>query len=392
VNASQIVARQQLKDLFRNRQVWLSLLLQPILFVGLLGFFGWVGQQQSQAFRTKQFTADVTGNAADTRPFDEILRSSNFIVHHNKEIFADLRKSVGQAQVAVIVPAGAARDLDAGRTVNIRLYYDKGDNKSEVALGRVQGALDALAANAVSARLAERGLAKELFRPLSITTRDATSTDQGARLTLGNLLPVLVLLQSTSLLTTASGLLAGAKDKRTLEPLLLLPIRRSQILRGAGAAAFVMGLIPVAAFIVPVVAATLLPIGFAHGLSSIPIVVMGLVIVGPLLAALMVGIGLLMGTISRGSESGSALGNFAFLPFMAIGFFFVFVSSPPSGLGMYAIPAYGPALLMRTIVGHGFALVPFLIVVASTAVYATTLLRLATTYLETERAVLRPSG
>ena len=392
MRAARLVAKQELLDLFRSRQVWVSLLLQPIVFVGMVGFFGWLGQQQNQAFRAKTVTIAMSGDQADAQPFAAIFRSSNFRVRNTTDVFGELTKGTGQADVGMTIPQGANRSLANKRTVDIRLIYRKGDNKSEVALGRATAVLDAFSAFEIGKRLQPLGLTKELTPVVAIKTTDATSTSKGVRLTLGSLLPVLVLLQSTSLLTTASAMLAGRKDKRTLEPLLLLPASRQDILSGAGAAAFLMGLIPVAAFIVPVLAAMLLPFGFVHGIASIGAVALGLGIVGPLLAALMVGFGLLIGTLSRGSESGSALGSFGFVPFFAVGMLFVLVSNPPNSLPMYAIPAYGAGLLMRTMVGHGFALGPLLVVVVSTLVCVAVLLRLASSYLETERAVLRPSG
>ncbi len=389
---SRLITKQELLDLFRNRQVWVSLLLQPIVFIACIGFFGWLGQQQNQAFRAKEVSLAIEGRRTDTRAFDSIFRTNHFRIRPTNDVYDAITKGRGEADVSMSVPRDAGAIMGRELTVPVRLYYRKGDNKSEVALGRATTVLESFAAVQIRKRLETRGLARELTPPVAIRTTDATSTSRGVRLTLGSLLPVLVLLQSTSLLTTASQMVAGRKDKRTLEPLLLLPARRIEILAGAGIAAFLVGLIPVAAFIVPVVAAMLLPFGFVHGISSVAAVVLGLGIVGPLLAALMVAFGLLIGTLSRGSESGGALGNFGFLPFFAIGMLFVLVGSPPSSLPMYAIPAYGAGLLMRTVVGRGFALALFGVVAISTVVCVAVMLRLASSYLETERAVLRPSG
>src|SRR5581483_2481818 len=290
MKAVRLITRMQLLDLFRNRQVWVTLFMQPFIFLVILGAIGFIGKSNTDAFRTKKFSVAIAGPSYDTAPFKQLLRNGSFSVHATHDVYASLTS--GKYVLGVVVGRGTRDAIEHNKRGDIGLYYQKGDNRSQIALDRVQVALDEFGQNVVRDRLRVYNVDPSITSPLTIKSTDVGSTKQGTRLLLARLLPVFVLFQSTSLVTTASSLFSGQKDKRTLEPLLLLPLRRVDILRGAGIAAFAIGVIPVVMFMIPVTVGLLLPSMFGGGVASAGAALSGLLLVGPMLAALMVGIGL----------------------------------------------------------------------------------------------------
>ncbi len=175
------------------------------------------------------------------------------------------------------------------------------------------------------------------------------------------------------------------------EPLNTLPIARSDLLIGAGFASFVIGLIPAALFILPIVGISVLPIALAEGLSSPLAVGAGLVLAAPLLAAVLSAVGLAVGTGTRTGEGGSSIGSLAFVPLLALGYLFLFIDNLPNATAHYAIPIYGVGLFVREAIADGIDLGHFSVAALGTLGLAVVLLLASSRALETERAILRAS-
>lgn len=391
MNIAQIrlVARQELTDMFRNRQVWLGLLLQPVLFLLLFGLIGYFVEQRSAAFETEEFKVLVHGVDEDLAPFTLTLRAARFRVTRSD----DLEQAVvgGDAEIGIAIPRGAAQDLKEGRRVRVQINYIQSRDQSQVALGRARVALDAFAREQTKVRLRKLGVSEDLADPLDVRATDVATTERGARLELAHLLPGLLLMQSGSLISTAAQRISGSKEKRTFEPLITLPIKRRDLLIGAGVASFVIGLIPAVMFVVPIVIISLLPVAFAAGLSSPFAVAAGLLLAAPLLAALLSVVGLALGTVTRTGEGGSSIAGLAFVPLMALGYLFLFIDNLPDAPAFFAIPVYGVGLFVREAVGDSIDVVHLAIAAAGTIGLALVLLAVASRALDTERSILRAS-
>lgn len=385
-----LVFRQELLDVRRNRQFLRSLLVQPVLFLVIIVGVAYFFETRTRAFETEEFKAVLRGTPADVVPFEEALSDEAFRIVEATH----LRRTVagGDAELGLLVPDGATRDMERGRTVAVEVVYNQARDESQVARTRLEGALDDLAVGLVADRLTEEGLPRELASPVEIREVDVGATEEGARAQLSHLIPGLLLIQSSLIVASGVQRLAGGKEKRTLEPTLTLPVARTDILLGAGAAGFLVGLIPTLLFIIPIVVVTALPLAFAGGLSS-PLAIGGaLLLAAPLIASVVVSTGLAAGAASRTAEGGGSISNLVTLPFYGMGLLLTIVSSIPDTLGLFAIPAFGAGLFAREAIAGTFDPVQLSVAAAGSLVYAAVALRVGAALLASERSILRPAS
>ncbi|HVE92513.1 MAG TPA: ABC transporter permease subunit [Actinomycetota bacterium] len=385
-----LVASHDLKDFRRQRQIWFSLFLQPVLLLLILGVVGYAMEQRGNAFRTKEFKALVSGPPEDTAPVERVIRDARFRVSRPSDIERPIVG--GDAEVGVRVPPGTAAKLEAGEPVELTIMYLANRDQSEVALTRLRVAFQEFSREQTRRLLATRGLSADLVSSLKVASRDVSTTDRGARLQLSKFIPPLLLFQSISLLSLASNRLSGKKTQRTLEPLLVLPLDRRDILAGAGLSAMVLGAVPMLTFMIPVLVVSSLPIAFASGLSSPLMIAAALVTAAPMIALLTVSIGLALGSYTRGGESGGMMSGLAFIPVLAVGYLFQFVDSIPVVLPLFAAPAFGPVLYAREAMVDGIVPMQLATAAVSTVACSWVLLRIAARLLSSERSVLRGSS
>lgn len=385
-----LVLRQELLDIRRNRQLLISLGVQPLIFLLVIVGFAYFQQTRSRAFETEEFKVVVHGQRADRITFEEALQDEGFRVVHA----SDLGRAVagGDTELGLIVPDGARRALDGARTVALEVVYNQGREESQVARTRLERALGDLSRDLIAERLAANDLPSELATPLEVEGTDVGATEEGARAQLAHLIPGLLLVQAGIVVQTTAQRLAGSKEKRTLEPTLSLPISRSDILLGAGAAGFLMGLIPTVLLIAPVVVVTALPLAFAGGLSSPLSVGAALLLAAPLIAAVVVSSGLVAGTASRTAESGGSITNIVALPFYGMGLLVMLVSGIPDAMGLFAIPGFGAALFAREAIAGSFHPIQFGVALSGSATYAALALWVGAALLASERSILRPAS
>src|SRR5207245_601119 len=106
----------------------------------------------------------------------------------------------------------------------------------------LERSLVGLGSQEATSRLAAAGKPASAVVPLALSARDLTSHDTGVRLSVATVLPILFALFLMPVMALSDDRLAGAKERRTLEPMLSLPIRRSDLVLGMGGAASILGL------------------------------------------------------------------------------------------------------------------------------------------------------
>lgn len=147
--------------------------------------------------------------------------------------------------IAVVVDSTFAKALLASRPARVTILFDGSWNDSKNRAARTRALLDDHRRRTSDARLILRGVSPASVSAIRVQEQDlSTAADRAA--TLLGTLPIFLLLSAfIGGIGVAADMMAGERERGSLEPLLLHPIPRSAIVAGKWAAASALGLVTV---------------------------------------------------------------------------------------------------------------------------------------------------
>jgi sodium transport system permease protein len=237
VNWSKVIAiyRKELLDCIRDKRTIISVLVLPMLLYPLLmiGFSSMITRQERklESQRMNYFLEDRVNND-DTRMISDSLSRTPFMFRTDKT--GDLRKLIGDHTVNAAIILERCDSLSAlypGYRATI--VYDGSDDRSRLAHDRMKMIMEKLEKRMVSERLAELSLSTRILD--AVATKDENTADPNRMLgfAIGKFLPyLLIMLTVSSGMVIASDIMAGEKERRTLETLLVSGARRNELVTG----------------------------------------------------------------------------------------------------------------------------------------------------------------
>jgi sodium transport system permease protein len=237
------VFSKEVRDNLRDRRSIASALVYPMLGpVLLIVIFTVMGRQITEQTEA-QLELPVLG--ADRAPaLVAFLRQQGVrIVDAPDDPEAAVR--AGDLDVVLEVPEGYAEAFSSGRPATVRLVVDESRQVAGVIVGRTRGLLDAYAGLTAAQRLLLRGVSPEVIRPLMVETADVSTPQAQAANFLGMLPYFLVFSVFIGGMYLAIDSTAGERERGSLEPLLMNPVSRDELVLGKLAAVLVFTLIAV---------------------------------------------------------------------------------------------------------------------------------------------------
>lgn len=386
-----LVAARELVDYRRQRKVWRRLFLQPFVVILLLAVPVLVFRAAEERERTSNFTIGLEGDAGavaglrgalDQRPLDIRLVDDGA-----RAVIA------GSVQAAVVVPPDARQRAAAGEPVALGVLSLPSRASSRFGAEAVSRRLDELRARLATDAMARSGLPPAVASPLAVRIVDlTTSSGEGTRFGLAQALPPLLIIQLFGLMAAAEERIAGAKDRRVLEPLLLLPFRRLDVLVGVGAATMGAGFLAAGLLFVPLVVGLTLALAAVTATVAGPLEVAASLVLGiGLFGAVFTAIGLYAGARAHSGGEGTVFVTLAQLCVFAIAALTPFLTDVAGQGPILLVPVLGPMLLVRDAIAGGFELVPTLLAATGAALVSAFLLRRAVRLVDNETSVLRAS-
>jgi sodium transport system permease protein len=210
--------------MFRDKRVRSAAFIMPIVlifgFMTLLGFvFGQLGKKEN----TPVHVVNPTG------PVVDLLMAQKFKIvpvanlERGKKMIAD-----GEARVLLVMP-----DSDSDQTV-VDAYLDPKQQTGNIALGVVQGVVNEANHAHLIATLKSASIPESAAENIKIQKHVVQVGEKGgASDILVGLLPYMIVIWAFyGGMGIAGDLVAGEKDKNTLETLLITPVRRTEIVLG----------------------------------------------------------------------------------------------------------------------------------------------------------------
>ncbi|MFP5327965.1 MAG: ABC transporter permease subunit [Acidimicrobiia bacterium] len=382
-----LVARRELSDLRRDRSAWRAMLLQPLLLAAALTpvvFAVEVGREERS---TRRYSAVVEGEPALVERARHHLEASGLRVRDAQD--ATLTVAGEDAHVGVLLERG-----EDGEPLRVVVEQRVASEPSRRATAVALRAVEEFRLSLVRDALLSAGADPDAARPFEIEIQDVTSASpEATRLTVAAALPSLIAIQLFSLVSLAQQRLGSAKDRRVLEPLLVLPLARSSILAGAAVAAVVTGLLGSAVVLLPVAGLLVAGVGALSTSLAAPLSVLAaLALEVALLSSVFAAAGLYVGARSASGANSNTVSAVVQTALIMVLTASVFVAEADVTIALAAAPVIGALVVAREGAADGLVLLHVGASVLSHLGLAVLLLRAAGRRLGDRRSVLRPSG
>lgn len=387
-----LVFSRELLDYRRQRRVWRRLFLQPFVVMLLLAAPVLVFRSAEAREKKQTYTVAVEGDIDAVPGLRTALRSPPLRL---REVDDGGRAVVARtAEAALVVPADAAAAVAGERRVALRVLSLPIENASRFGAEALRRRLAELRTRQAVRALAARGVDPAVLTPFALETVDLTATtDRGTRFGLAQALPVLLVIQLFGLMAASEERIAGAKDRRVLEPLLLLPLRRTDILLGIGAATMSAGFAAAAVLFLPLVLALTVAVAAISGTVAGPAEVVGGSLLGIVLFGIVfTAIGLYAGARAHSGGEGTIFITLAQVAVFALVSATPFLADVAAQGPILLVPVLGPLLLVRDTIAAGFAPTPTLLSIGGSVAAAALLVRRSVTLIDAEASVLRSSA
>jgi sodium transport system permease protein len=233
------VCRKELLETLRERRTLISLLLGPLF--GPLLFALLINMTVSRSVSSLEEVLEVPILGAERAPnLMAHLKARNIkqLESHrvaSLEAAAEL-VATGVHDVVLVIDEAFGADFGTERAARVALVFDRSKSRAASRVGRVRGAVEAYGQQIGVLRLVANGVDPSLLRPLVVDELDVSTPASRSALMLGVLTYFLLFATLTGGLHLAIDTTAGERERKSLEPLLTLPVTRASLLLGKMAA------------------------------------------------------------------------------------------------------------------------------------------------------------
>ena len=234
-----VVLRKELVDGLRDHRALLSALVFPLLGPALIALMMSVVAKDEDtrgALKMPVVGAEHAPSLVD------------FLKSGGAEVVAppdDPESAVqsGEVPFVVVIPDDFLEDLRAARSAEVELIVDRSRKSARADISRADRLLEAWGSQTALLRLLARGVDPTLVQPIVVEEVDLATPEQRA----ANLLEMVVMFIITSAFVgcmyLAMDATAGERERKSLEPLLTLPVPRWALVGGKFIAATTYGLL-----------------------------------------------------------------------------------------------------------------------------------------------------
>jgi len=223
------VMRKELTDMFRDRRTAMVTLLSAIAAgpIFLVLIFNLMANQADRARELKLPVAG-RGNAPALAAFLE--RQEVTLTEAPSDYEAQIKR--GDLDVVLVVEPQFESDVAEGKQATVRLVFDRSRDRARPLIDQAESLLRAYNRLWGQQRLVLRGVASSVANPMSVEDVDLATPQQSGAL-------VLFLVAYYGLFASVMGGMAvsldttaGERERQSLEPLLMTPVRPAELVVG----------------------------------------------------------------------------------------------------------------------------------------------------------------
>jgi sodium transport system permease protein len=257
-SGARVVFGKEVVDNLRDRRTFAAALLYPFLGPGLILIMVLaIGELSKEAERPLKLPVAGRENAPNLVAF--LAQNRAEIEDAPEDPEAAVRS--GEKDLVLVIPSGFGEEFRNGRSATVRLVVDPSRNDTLTAIQRAEALVRAYGEQMGHLRLQARGVDAGIVDAIAIETIDvSTPQSQGARmLAMAPYLIIISLFVGGMYLAIDST--AGERERGSLEPLLINPVSRTDLVLGKAAAVLLFTLVALLETL----------IGFAAILNLVPL-------------------------------------------------------------------------------------------------------------------------
>jgi len=229
------VCRKEILETARDRRTLFSLLLGPLL--GPLLFVAIINVAVSRNLSGLDQSLDLPIVGAERAPnliAFLAARGLHQAAGAGLTTLDDVAAAVGRGEhdVAVVIDERYAKDFGTAHAARVTVVFDRSKSRAQTKIQRVQGTLEAYSQQIGTLRLVAGGVSPSVLRPVLVDELDVSTPAGRSVLMLGVLTYFLLFATLTGGLHLAIDTTAGERERKSLEPLLTLPVTRASLLLG----------------------------------------------------------------------------------------------------------------------------------------------------------------
>ncbi len=297
-----IVFRKEFTDLLRDRKTWIGAFVIPIIVIPTVFFL--LGTAISGVEQDAKTNIPIAIQGDEQHPLaQKLLRTPGIKLVSDSNPMQALQKS--EIRAIVKIPSDVDHMLRLQQKVTISIWYDPSNQKSSYARGVIEEAVKKYEQDVADKRLKAVGLTRQSIHPIEIKATSIASEERMTGSMLATIIPLMLMLSLASGgIPAATDLIAGEKERGTLEVLLSAPIPGSHILIAKLLATMIMSMISATASLVSLsVVYSLSPLGthesgLSFGFFS-PVSILVLLLMIVLLAAMFAGVELAISSSAK---------------------------------------------------------------------------------------------
>jgi sodium transport system permease protein len=392
-----LLAQKELVDLLRDRRTIITALVIPLVsFPILFGVVGFFANPVSNPSQLAVVNLDSGGTLSSNLTASLLASPGVHVTLLLPSIATDnLTGTVqkGDYDVGLVIPSNFSSSIARGGQANVTVYYVPTNGRAQEGISIATGIIAGISQHIATERLQVKNITSADLNPIGIEQSPVGASANPSQLVAGSLFPSFLLY-----FTFLGGFyfmvddIAGEKERRSLEPLLALPVSRTVIFTGKYLVAFALSMVTASLGLVGTLVGltelTNAGIGGGGGIS-IPFYIFPSIIAIVALAGLsLAALGFCISTFAKNiREAQQYLSPVFFIFFVPI----YFTSYLPQGqISQYAaIPLMGYVVLLRDIIIGQATQAEVITSVAVNVIALAFFIWLALRLLSSEKVILR---
>jgi sodium transport system permease protein len=229
-----VVLRKELREIFRDKRTVFSVIISPLIITPLLiAGIGGIATRQAKKDRVETLPVGIVGAARAPSIQDVLKGPQGLRIENVTQAEAETAIRERRLRAVAVLPPETERLLKENREVRVQILVDVGNQTSQGAARRLQEFFMERGRRLVAKRLVQQGLPSELATPFSVTEKPIAPGGSRASFMLALFLPyVLVFGALIGGIYAANDMVAGEKERGTLEALLVTPAARRDLVMG----------------------------------------------------------------------------------------------------------------------------------------------------------------
>lgn len=225
------IFRKETREMFRDKRVRSSAFITPplilIMMISLIGMIE--GAVKKPATIKLHVVGDAKSMPADLMPKDGPVKIE---VVPSFEKGEELLRQ-GNAKVVLQFPDNMAQAMAGGGQAHIKALYDKTEMQSQLALRAFEAAIEMSNKKSLQGVLKSANLPETSAAPLVVDAKEIAIKEALGNSPILSMIPYLIVIWAFyGGMSIVSDLVAGEKEKNTLETLLISPAKRTEVAFG----------------------------------------------------------------------------------------------------------------------------------------------------------------